>query len=58
MDREKTPDHNLRKRIAEVIEANENRVRIIDFGVSYESSKGLLCFLLFTLANHRSTGRR
>ena len=38
--REKTPDHNLRKRIAEVIEANENRVRIIDFGVSYESSKG------------------
>ena len=58
MGREKAPDHNLRKRVAKVIEANENRVRIIDFGVSYESSKGSVCFPLFTVASHRFSALR
>lgn len=33
-------DHFYRQKKAEVIERNENRVRIIDFGVSYNSLKG------------------
>ena len=38
--REKPHDHHLRQCIADILEANENRVRIIDFGVAYDSTKG------------------
>ena len=38
-DREKTTDHLFRQKKVEIIERNENRVRIIDFGVSYDSLK-------------------
>ena len=37
---DKAGDLSLRHHIAEIIEANENRVRIIDFGVAYDSNKG------------------
>ncbi|KAK8831194.1 hypothetical protein WA577_003365 [Blastocystis sp. JDR] len=36
---EKTTDHLFRQKKVEIIERNENRVRIIDFGVSYDSLK-------------------
>ena len=39
-DSDKSHDHHLRQQIADLLEANENRVRIIDFGVAYDSTKG------------------
>lgn len=41
--REKTTDHLFRQKKVEIIERNENRVRIIDFGVSYDSLKRWGC---------------
>ena len=41
--REKTTDHLFRQKKVEIIERNESRVRIIDFGVSYDSLKRWGC---------------
>lgn len=41
--REKSTDHLFRQKKVEMIERNENRVRIIDFGVSYDSLKRWAC---------------